>query len=109
MHNGCQISNSHQRNTSLVSWFLVIKSKEGNKLPFHIGLNSILCNSGMNFTAVIGQGQSYEESSFEGTMINVCVFHRLKRCFCELIKYNRKVPLWKISGTFGTIPMKARK
>ena len=42
-------------------------------------------------------------------MFEVCVFHRLKGFFCELIEYNRKVPLWKIPGTFGTIPVKARK
>ena len=38
-------------------------------------------------------------------MFEVCVFHRLKGCFCELIKNNRKVPLREISGTFGMIPM----
>ena len=38
-------------------------------------------------------------------MFEVCVFHRLKGCFCELIE-NRKVPLGKIPGTFGTIPVK---
>ena len=39
-------------------------------------------------------------------MFKVCVFHRLKGRFCELIKHNRKVPFWKIPGTFGTIPVK---
>ena len=39
-------------------------------------------------------------------MFEVCVFHRLKGCYGELIKYNRKVPFWKIPGTFGTIPVK---
>ena len=38
-------------------------------------------------------------------MFEVCVFHRLKGCFCELIENNRKVPLRKISGTFWTIPV----
>ena len=38
-------------------------------------------------------------------MFEVCVFHRLKGCFCELIENNREVPLRKISGTFGTIPV----
>ena len=38
-------------------------------------------------------------------MFEVCVFHRLKGSFGELIKNNRKVPLREISGTFGTIPM----
>ena len=28
---------------------------------------------------------------------------------CELIKNNSKVPLWEIPGTFGKIPVKARK
>ena len=31
-------------------------------------------------------------------MFEVCVFHRLKGCFCELIKYNRKASLRKIPG-----------
>ena len=39
-------------------------------------------------------------------MFEVCVFHRLKGCFCELIKHNRKVPFLKIPGTFMTIPVK---
>ena len=39
-------------------------------------------------------------------MFEVCVFHRLKRCFSELIKHNRKVALRKIPGTFGTISVK---
>ena len=26
--------------------------------------------------------------------------------FCELIENNRKVPFWKIPGTFWTIPVK---
>ena len=38
-------------------------------------------------------------------MFEVCVFHRLKGCFCELIENNRKVPLGDISGTFGVIPV----
>ena len=38
-------------------------------------------------------------------MFEVCVFHRLQGCFCELIENNRKVPLWEISGTFGAIPV----
>ena len=39
-------------------------------------------------------------------MFEVCVFHRLKGCFSELIKHNKKVPLRKIPGTFGMIPVK---
>ena len=39
-------------------------------------------------------------------MFEVCVFHRLKGCFCELIKQNRKGYIWNIPGTFGMIPMK---
>ena len=39
-------------------------------------------------------------------MFEVCVFHRLKGRFCELIENNRKVPFWKIPGTFWTIPVK---
>ena len=42
-------------------------------------------------------------------MFEVCVFHRLKRVFCELTKNNRKVPFWKIPGTFGAIPVKTAK
>ena len=38
-------------------------------------------------------------------MFEVCVFHRLKGCFCELIENNRKVPLGEISGAFGAIPV----
>ena len=60
----------------------------------------------MNFAAALAGGQSYQESSFEGKMFEVGVFHRLKGCFCELIKYNRKVPLTKIPGTFWMIPVK---
>ena len=37
-------------------------------------------------------------------MFEVCVFHRLKGCFFELIE-NRKVPLGEISGTFRAIPV----
>ena len=33
-------------------------------------------------------------------MFEVCVFHRLKGSFCEFIENNRKVPFWKIPGTF---------
>ena len=43
---------------------------------------------------------------FECQMVEVCAFHSLKGCFCELIKNKRKVPLWKIPGTFGMIPVK---
>ena len=39
-------------------------------------------------------------------MFEVCVFHRLKGYFGELIENNRKVPLRKIPRTFGIIPMK---
>ena len=42
----------------------------------------------------------FEECSFESKMFEVCVFHRLKGCFCELVKHNRKVPFWKIPGNF---------
>ena len=60
----------------------------------------------MDFTAALAGGQSKQESSFGSKMFEVCVFHRLKGCFCELIENNRKVPFWKIPGTFGTIPVK---
>ena len=53
----------------------------------------------MDFAAALVGGQSYQVSSFEGKMFEVCVFYRLKGCFCELIE-NRKVPFWKISGLF---------
>ena len=39
-------------------------------------------------------------------MLEVCVFHSLQGCFCKLTEYNRKVPIRKISETFGTIPVK---
>ena len=42
-------------------------------------------------------------------MFEVCVFHRFKRCFGELIKNNRKVAFWKVSGTFGIIPVILRE
>ena len=42
-------------------------------------------------------------------MFEVCFFHKLKGWFCELIKYNRKVPLRKGSGNLGSIPVKAGK
>ena len=42
-------------------------------------------------------------------MFEVCVFHRLKGCFCELIENDRKVPFRKIPGTFGTIPVETRE
>ena len=38
-------------------------------------------------------------------MFEVCVFHRLKGCFCEVIENNKKVPLGEISGTFRVIPV----
>ena len=63
----------------------------------------------MNFAATLAGVKSLQESSFEGKMFEVYIFYRLKGCFCELIKYNRKVLLWKIPGTFGTIPVKTRK
>ena len=59
----------------------------------------------MDFATALSGGQSEQESSFEGKMFEGCVFYRLKGCFCELIENNKKVPLRKISGTFGTIPM----
>ena len=34
-------------------------------------------------------------------------FTGLKGAFCELIRDSRKVPLWKIPGTFGIISVKA--
>ena len=61
----------------------------------------------MDFAAALAGGQSEQKSSFESKMFEVCVFHRLKGCFCELIENNRKVPLRKIPGTFGAIPVKA--
>ena len=47
----------------------------------------------MDFAAAFAGGQSKQESRFEGKMFEVCVFHGLKGCFCELIENNRKVPL----------------
>ena len=50
-----------------------------------------------------------KESSLVCKIFEVCVFHGLKRVLRELIKNNRKVPLWEIPRTFGNIPMKVRK
>ena len=55
----------------------------------------------MDFAAALAGGQSLQESRFKSKIFEVCVFHRLKGCFCELIEYNRKAPLRKIPGTFG--------
>ena len=60
----------------------------------------------MDFAAALAGGQGLQESSFESKMFEVCVFHRLKGCFCELTENNRKVPFRKIPGTFGKIPVK---
>ena len=74
---------------SLVSWFLAKKSEEGNKATFSHWpkLDTLFSNPGMNFAAALAGGQR----------------------FCELIKYNRKAPLWKIPGIFWTIPVKDSK
>ena len=61
----------------------------------------------MDYAAGLAGGQRKQESSFEGKIFEVCVFHRLKACFCKLTEYKRRVPLRKIPGTFGTIPVKA--
>ena len=34
VYNGSQSRNSHRSHTSLASWFLVMKSEEGNKVAF---------------------------------------------------------------------------
>ena len=60
----------------------------------------------MNFAVVLARGQSQQDSSFKSKMFEVCVFHRLKGCFCERIKHNRKVPFREIPGKFRTIPVK---
>ena len=60
----------------------------------------------MSFAGALPGVQSYQESNFKGKMFEICVFHRLKGCLCVLIEYNRKVPFRKISGSFGTIPVK---
>ena len=68
----------------------------------------------MRFTSRNGQ----DTDNFEKTVLpstdtrhkfEVCVFHRLKGCFCELIKYNRKAPLRNVPGTFEMISVKAGK
>ena len=84
---------------SFASWFLAMKSEEGNKATFS--------NWPRLDTSFATQAwrPKLARSSFESKMFEVCVFHRLKGCFCELIE-NRKVPFRKIPGTFGTIPVK---
>ena len=111
IYNGIQSRKSHRRRTLRTfcgSWFLAVNSEDGNKATFSHWprLDTLFATSGMDFAAALAGGQSYQQSSFESKMFEVCVFHRLKRRVCELIENNRKVPFWKIPGTFWTILVK---
>ena len=80
-----------------------MKSEEGNKATFSHWprLDTLFATQ-----AWILLRHLPEASSFESKMFEVCVFHRLKGHFYELIENNRKVPFGKIPGTFWTIPVK---
>ena len=81
-----------------------MKSEEGNKETFShwSRLDTLFATQAWNLLWRLPEAK---RSRFESEMFEVCVFHRLKGCFCELIENNRKVPLWKIPGTFWTIPV----
>ena len=78
-----------------------MKSEEGNKATFSHWprLDTLFATQAWILLRRLPEAKV----SFEGKMFEVCVFHRLKRCFCELIENNRKVPLRKISRIFWTI------
>ena len=93
---------------SLASWFLAVKSEEGNKTTFSHWprLDTLFATQAWISLRRLPGAKASKKAVFQSKMFEVCVFHRLKGCFCELIEYNRKVPFWKIPGTFGTIPVK---
>ena len=79
-----------------------MKSEEGNKATF-----SFVSNPGMESLRRLPEAKANKKGVLRVRCLrSVSFFHRLKGCFCELIEYNRKVPLRKIHGTFGTIPVK---
>ena len=85
-----------------------MKSEERNKATFSQWprLDTLFATQVWILLRRLPEAKASKKSSFKSKMFEVCVFHRLKGCFCELIEYNRKVLFWKIPGTFGTIPVK---
>ena len=77
-----------------------MKSEEGNKATFSHWprLDTLFATQAWILLRRLPEANA---SSFEREMFEVCVFHRLKGCFSEIIENNRKVPLGEISGTFG--------
>ena len=86
-----------------------MKSEEGNKVTFSHWprLDTLFATQAWISLRRLPEAKASKKAVLRVRCLRVCVFHRLKGCFCELIKNNRKVPLRKIPGTFGTIPTKA--
>ena len=95
---------------SLASWFLAMKSEEGNKATFSHWprLDTLFATQTWISLRCLLEAKA-SKKQFGSKMFEVCVSHTLKWCFCELIENNRKVPLRNIPGTFGTIPVKTGK
>ena len=75
---------------SLASWFLAIKSEEGNKATFSHWPRLDTCLQPRHGFRCACRRPKLARNSFGSKMFEVCVFHRLKGCFCELIENNRK-------------------
>ena len=74
-----------------------MKSEEGNKATFSHWprLDTLFATQAWISLRRLPEAKASKKSSFEGKMFEVCVFHRLKGCFCE-----------KIPGSFRMIPVK---
>ena len=82
-----------------------MKSEEGNKATFS---HWPRVDTSFATEAWISLRRLPEAKASKKAVLRVrCLrFMSFIGCFCELIKHNRKVPFWKIPGTFGTIPVK---
>ena len=59
----------------------------------------------MDFAAVLPEAKASKKAVLRVRCLRSVSFIGSKGAFCELIENKRKVPLRKISGTFGTIPV----
>ena len=80
---------------SLASWSLAVKSKVGERATFSHWpkLDTLFATQAWILLCHLPLAKAIKKEVLSVRYLR-SVFHRLKGCFCELIKNNGEVPLW---------------
>ena len=93
---------------SFASWFLVIKPEEGNKATFSHWprLDTLFVNQAWISLRRLPEAKASKKAVLRVRCLRSVSFIGSKGGFVSSLRTTERFHFWKVSGTFGTIPVK---